>query len=117
MPTFHHANLGIPPELAEAEAEFLVEILGYRKLEPPPLAHGFGARWFEADDGTQVHLSLDPDHVPAAKAHTAISVDGECRLIETKLTDAGVPFTTGDFDGNHITFCKDPAGNRWELRS
>jgi hypothetical protein len=117
MPTFHHANLGIPPELAEAEAAFLVEILGYRKLEPPPQATGFGARWFEADDGTQVHLSLDPNHVPAERAHTAISISGEGNLIETRLTDAGVPFTATDFDGNHITLCKDPAGNRWELRS
>ena len=28
MPRFHHANLGVPPELADAEADFLVGILG-----------------------------------------------------------------------------------------
>ncbi len=117
MPTFHHANLGIPPDLAEAEADFLVEILGYRRLEPPKAASDFGARWFEADDGTQVHLSLDPGHTPAAMAHTAIDVSGESEAIQTRLSAAGIPFKAAEFDGNRIVLCKDPAGNRWELRS
>jgi hypothetical protein len=116
MPTFHHANLGIPPELAEAEADFLVGILGYRRLEPPQAAADFGARWFEADDGTQVHLSLDPAHTPAAMAHTALVVRGESEAIETRMTKAGVRFKATEFDGNRIILCKDPAGNRWELR-
>ena len=72
MPTFHHANLGIPPDLADAEADFLTGILGYRRLEPPQAAADFGARWFEADDGTQVHLSLDPAHAPAATHFSAM---------------------------------------------
>jgi catechol 2,3-dioxygenase-like lactoylglutathione lyase family enzyme len=117
MPTFHHANLGIPPELADAEADFLVGILGYRRLEPPNVASDFGARWFEADDGTQVHLSLDPDHAPAAMAHTALEVNDESDAIAERLTQAGILFKTGEFGGNRILFCKDPAGNRWELRS
>jgi catechol 2,3-dioxygenase-like lactoylglutathione lyase family enzyme len=117
MPTFHHANLGIPPDLAEAEAGFLVDILGYRRLEPPKIASDFGARWFEADDGTQVHLSLDPDHAPAAMAHTALEVGDESDAIEERLTRAAIPFKKGEFGGNRILFCQDPAGNRWELRS
>ena len=117
VPTFHHANLGIPPELADAEADFLVGILGYRRLEPPVAAADFGARWFEADDGTQVHLSLDPAHTPAGMAHTAIDVGGECDAIAARLEDAGIRFKTAEFDGNRIILCKDPAGNRWELRS
>jgi hypothetical protein len=116
MPTFHHANLGVPPDLAEAEASFLVGILGYRRLEPPTAAADFGARWFEADDGTQVHLSLDPEHTPAAMAHTALDVRGEFDAIQARLTDGGVRFKAAEFDGNRIMLCKDPAGNRWELR-
>jgi catechol 2,3-dioxygenase-like lactoylglutathione lyase family enzyme len=116
MPTFHHANLGIPPDLEEAEADFLVGILGYRRLEPPKAAADFGARWFEADDGTQVHLSLDPDHSPAAMAHIALEVGDDSEAIATRLSDAGVRFKAAEFDGNRIVLCKDPAGNRWELR-
>jgi catechol 2,3-dioxygenase-like lactoylglutathione lyase family enzyme len=116
VPTFHHANLGIPPDVAEAEADFLVGILGYRRLQPPDAAADFGARWFEADDGTQVHLSLDPAHVPAAMAHIALEVGDDSDVIATRLTDAGVRFKAAEFDGNRIILCKDPAGNRWELR-
>jgi len=116
MPTFHHANLGILPDLAEAEADFLVSILGYRRLEPPSAAADFGARWFEADDGTQVHLSLDPAHTPAAMAHIALEVGDDSEAIAERLTNAGVRFKTAEFDGNRILLCKDPAGNRWELR-
>ena len=116
MPTFHHANLGTPPELAEAEADFLVDILGYRRLEATGPAADFGARWFEADDGTQVHLSLDPAHAPAAMAHTALEVRGESAVMEARLTNAGIHFKKAEFDGNRIILCKDPAGNRWELR-
>jgi catechol 2,3-dioxygenase-like lactoylglutathione lyase family enzyme len=116
MPKFHHANLGVPPELADAEGEFLVGVLGYRRLEPPPAARRFGALWFEADDGTQIHLSLDPDHRPAEMAHTAIDIRGECDAIEARLGAAGVPFTAAEFDGQRLVNCKDPAGNGWELR-
>jgi hypothetical protein len=116
MPKFHHANLGIPPELADEEGEFLVGILGYRRMEPPPEARAFGALWYEADDGTQVHLSPDPEHRPADKAHTAIEVSGECDAIEARLNAAGTAFTAGEFGGQRLVFCKDPAGNAWELR-
>ena len=64
MPKFHHANIGVTPDQEEAEISFLVDILGYRRLEPSALAKGYGARWFEADDGSQIHLSVDADHVP-----------------------------------------------------
>jgi hypothetical protein len=30
MPRFHHANLGVPPGLDEAQGAFLVDVLGYR---------------------------------------------------------------------------------------
>jgi uncharacterized glyoxalase superfamily protein PhnB len=50
-------------------------------------------------------------------AHIAIVVGGECDAIITRLTDTGIPFKATEFDGTRIVLCKDPAGNRWELRS
>ena len=112
MPRFHHANLGVPPGLEAREGEFLVDVLGYRKMHvPPDLEHV--ARWFEAEDSSQIHLSIDTEHRPAALAHTAIEVDDE---IETRLDAAGISYTAGERGGLRVVFCDDPAGNRWELR-
>jgi catechol 2,3-dioxygenase-like lactoylglutathione lyase family enzyme len=112
MPRFHHANLGVPPGLADAEGAFLVDVLGYRRLAAPPDLVAV-AKWYEADDGSQIHLSVDPDHRPAARAHTAIEVDAG---IEDRLHAAGVAFTSGGRGDLTVMFCDDPAGNHWELR-
>jgi catechol 2,3-dioxygenase-like lactoylglutathione lyase family enzyme len=116
MTRLHHVNLGVPPDGADDEVEFLVEILGYRKVEPSEQALGFGARWYETDDGTQVHLSLDPDHRPAARAHTALEIGPELETVADRLRGAGIEFGDNEFDGRRVLFCQDPAGNRWELR-
>jgi catechol 2,3-dioxygenase-like lactoylglutathione lyase family enzyme len=116
MTRLHHVNLGVLPDDVDAEAEFLVDVLGYRKVEPSAMAQGFGARWYEIDDGTQVHLSLDPDHAPAARAHTAVEFGDQLDVLAVRLRDAGVEFGDNEFDGRRILFCQDPAGNRWELR-
>jgi catechol 2,3-dioxygenase-like lactoylglutathione lyase family enzyme len=112
MPRFHHANLGIPPGLDQAEGEFLVDVLGYRKLPAPPDLIG-RARWYEADDGSQIHLSIDPEHQGAAMAHTAIEVDD---AIESRLDGAGISYRAFEREGLRVLLCDDPAGNRWELR-
>jgi uncharacterized glyoxalase superfamily protein PhnB len=50
-------------------------------------------------------------------AHTALEVNDERDAIAERLTQAGIHFRAAEFDGNRILLCKDPAGNRWELRS
>ena len=115
MTRLHHVNLGVLPDGADAEAEFL-GVLGYRKVEPSAAAQGFGARWYEIDDGTQVHLSLDPDHRPAKQAHTAVEFGDQLDALAGRLREAGIEFGDNEFDGRRILFCQDPAGNRWELR-
>ena len=112
MPRFHHANLGVPPGLDEAQGAFLVDVLGYRKMEVPPDLQGL-ARWYEADDGSQIHLSIDPDHRPAARAHTAVEVGAD---VEARLTAADIPYRSAGRDELVVLFCADPAGNHWELR-
>jgi catechol 2,3-dioxygenase-like lactoylglutathione lyase family enzyme len=112
---FHHVNLGVPEGGAEAEAAFLVDFLGYRRIpltpEDPPIA-----KWFESADGKQVHLSEDPEHRPAARAHVAVDLGDELALVVRKFDDAGYAYQPAQSPGNPIVFCLDPAGNRWELR-
>jgi catechol 2,3-dioxygenase-like lactoylglutathione lyase family enzyme len=112
MPRFHHANLGVSPGAVEEEAGFLVDVLGFTPAsgEPP------GAHWFDAGDGTQIHLSEDPDHRPAARAHIAIDVGAALPDVERKLGTTGRPYRAMDLQGGRIVFCQDPGGNRWELR-
>lgn len=112
MPRFHHANLGVPPGLEVSEGTFLVDVLRYRQMNVPADLERV-ARWFEADDGSQIHLSIDAEHRAAAMAHTAIEVDD---AIETRLDAAGITYTAGEHGGLRVVFCDDPAGNRWELR-
>ncbi|MBO0729794.1 MAG: hypothetical protein J2P57_11080 [Acidimicrobiaceae bacterium] len=123
MPSFHHVNLGVPVDGIEAEAGFLVDILGYREA-PVPEQLRDRAHWFDAGDGSQVHLSVDPDHRPAARAHVAVEYGAELAGVEQRLTERGVSFDSFDSpqgapevsDPRRVLFCQDPAGNRWELR-
>jgi catechol 2,3-dioxygenase-like lactoylglutathione lyase family enzyme len=112
---FHHVNLGVPVGLVEIESAFLLEVLGYRVVTPPPELAG-RARWFESEDGKQIHLSEDPDHRPAARAHVAVEVGEDLPALESRLERAEVQHSTVDNDGLRVVLCQDPAGNRWELR-
>jgi len=117
MPTFHHVNLGVLADDVDALEGFLVEVLGYRRVDLDDRLKKFGARWFEADDGTQVHLSIDPDHRPAARAHVAVSYGPQLADIESRLQKASVEFDAADRPGfPRVVNCHDPAGNKWELR-
>jgi Glyoxalase-like domain len=108
-------NLGVPVGGAEAEEVFLLEVLGYRRVvAPPELA--LQVRWFESEDGKQIHLSEDPDHRPAARAHVAVEVEGDLPAMEARLEQAGIEHAAFDGEDLRIVFCQDPAGNRWELR-
>jgi catechol 2,3-dioxygenase-like lactoylglutathione lyase family enzyme len=113
-----HVNLCVPEDGVDAETAWLVDVLGYRRAEPGPDASRFGAlHWFESDDGTQVHLTVDPEHHPSPRAHTAIQLgdaldDVLARVKETTGRDVPEGLT---FDGGRHVFTTDPAGNLWEL--
>jgi catechol 2,3-dioxygenase-like lactoylglutathione lyase family enzyme len=114
---FHHVNLGVPPDKLESEATFLVDVLGYRPVKPDVRLAGLGARWYESEEGAQVHLSGDPDHRPAARAHVAIEFGPELADVEERLQKAAVEFDASERAGfPRVVTCRDPAGNLWELR-
>ena len=114
MVRFHHVNLGVPVGGIDAEAAFLVGILSCRPLEAPAELRSV-AHWFETDDGKQIHLSEDVEHRAAALAHVAVDVDDVVGL-EQVLEQAGYQFRSSDGAGQRIVFCRDPAGNNWQLR-
>jgi catechol 2,3-dioxygenase-like lactoylglutathione lyase family enzyme len=115
MVVFHHVNLGVPTDGADAEGDFLVDLLGMTRVPLPPEAPSV-ALWFEAEDGKQVHLSVDPDHAPAARAHVAVDLGADLAAVKAKLTDRGYKVDSFNGDDLGLAFCRDPAGNLWELR-
>ncbi|MBV9661768.1 MAG: hypothetical protein JO337_11480 [Acidimicrobiales bacterium] len=117
MVTFHHVNLGVPVDGLDAEAWFLTDVIGYRRVVLDEQLLEMGASWFEADDGSQVHLSADPDHRPAGRAHVAVALGPALAEIERRLQDNDIEFDSLARPGfPPILLCRDPAGNRWELR-
>jgi len=114
MPNFHHVNLHVTPDKLEEQARFLTEVLGYQRMDPGERMRGLGANWFQASDGTEVHLSTNP--------HAAIDYGGDIAAVEQRLASAGVEFNAVEGiaapDGTELRLliCKDPGGNQWELR-
>jgi catechol 2,3-dioxygenase-like lactoylglutathione lyase family enzyme len=120
VPRLDHINLSVPETVGDApgtdaEAAWLAA-LGYHRATPGPEASQLGTLdWFEAGDGTQVHLTVDPNHQPSAAAHTAIRLDDALDTTVTALEASGHRCTTIAFDGDRHIFATDPAGNLWEL--
>src|SRR3954469_16253463 len=84
MPNFHHVNLHVTPDRLDEQAAFLTDVLGYRRMAVDERMRGLGANWFQASDGTEVHLSMNP--------HAAIDYGGELAEVERRLESAGVEF-------------------------
>jgi len=78
-----------------------------------------GVNWFEGADGSQIHLSEDPDHEPPKRAHVAVvCADDELPEVEQRLAAAGIKVRQVENpDIRTFLILKDPSGNRWEIRS
>jgi catechol 2,3-dioxygenase-like lactoylglutathione lyase family enzyme len=117
----HHVNLSVPEDGAQTEADWLVTILGYREVTGGPeiteIVEKMGRRlwWFEGDDGSQIHLSPNPEHAIVPSAHTAIRLDDELDPVLARLDAAGFEHRVTAFDGERHAFVTDPSGNLWEL--
>jgi catechol 2,3-dioxygenase-like lactoylglutathione lyase family enzyme len=113
MAFIQHVNLGVSPGKIEAETEWLTVVLGCRKLEGPPNAH-----WFAFDEGADIHLSEDPLHQAAARAHIAVQFDDVSGIQEVlEARQEKIRTENRLSNGLRYVFCTDPSGNRWELRS
>jgi catechol 2,3-dioxygenase-like lactoylglutathione lyase family enzyme len=112
-----HVQVAAPPGCEEAARAFYGELLGLDELPKPEELAGRGGVWFAC--GTQqLHVGVQPDFAPAAKAHPALQVSDTAALSEltARLEAAGhratpdAPATGGS--RVHVT---DPFGNRLEL--
>ncbi|HEY3676583.1 MAG TPA: VOC family protein [Candidatus Tumulicola sp.] len=109
-------QLAIPPGEEARAREFYAGILGMIEIEKPGELRSRGGAWF-ASGGVQLHLGVEPEFVPAKKAHPALRCHDYDALLR-KLREAGVAVTSETMpleDGSEHAYIHDPFGNRIEL--
>jgi catechol 2,3-dioxygenase-like lactoylglutathione lyase family enzyme len=109
-----HVQLAMPPGGEDTARAFYGALLGLTEVPKPPNLAKRGGVWFAA--GTlRLHLGVEKDFRPAAKAHPAILVRGLPALVE-HLRSANVPVVTDEpLEGYDRVYVNDPFGNRVEL--
>ena len=110
----HHVQLAIPAGGEPECRAFWGGLLGMDELEKPPTLAARGGCWFRGG-GVEVHLGVEHDFTPAAKAHPGILV-GDLRALAEALSSADVEVTwDGEFPGHDRFYAADPFGNRLEF--
>ena len=110
----HHVQLAIPADGEEQCRAFWAGVLGMTELEKPPVLAARGGCWFRAG-GLEVHLGVESDFLPAAKAHPGIVVD-DLKGLAQRLNAAPAPVIWDDsFPGFDRFYSSDPFGNRLEF--
>jgi catechol 2,3-dioxygenase-like lactoylglutathione lyase family enzyme len=89
-------------------------MLRLREVQKPASLAKRGGAWFEGP-GIKLHLGVDPNFVPAKKAHPAFIVD-DLAAFRSRLEAAGFSITDAPpLEGYHRFHTHDPFGNRIEL--
>jgi catechol 2,3-dioxygenase-like lactoylglutathione lyase family enzyme len=111
---FHHTQLAIPPDVEDVCRAFWSGVLGCEEIDKPPELARRGGCWFRAGS-LEVHLGVDDDFRPSAKAHPGIVV-ADIRGLARRLAEHGVPVAwDSSFPGFERFYCADPFGNRLEF--
>ena len=109
-----HVQIAIPPDVEDRADRFYVDLLGLTRLEKPPSLARRGGRWYACGD-LQVHLGVDAQFVPSAKAHVAFRVS-DYALLEQRLRQAAARVQHDDeIEGVQRFYTWDPFGNRLEI--
>jgi catechol 2,3-dioxygenase-like lactoylglutathione lyase family enzyme len=108
-----HVQLAIPPGREAEAVAFYEGVLGIPQVPKPAELAARGGCWFE-DGELRVHLGVEPDFVPARKAHAALEVEGLATL-KAALLAAGHDVRDEPYEGVDRCYTDDPFGNRLEL--
>ncbi len=111
-----HVQLAAPPGCEEQARSYFGGLLGWEEIKKPASLRGRGGVWFRCGRH-EVHIGVQRDFVPAAKAHPCFAVDGLDEL-RGRLTQAGVEVRDDDArteEGVRRFYASDPFGNRLEF--
>lgn len=113
--TLDHLQIAIPEGGEVLARAFFGDLLGLREVPKPAALQGRGGIWFVLADGTGLHLGVDADFRPAARAHAGLRFLAFAGLLK-RLETAGVAMEHGrDTFGRRRVYLADPFGNRLEL--
>jgi catechol 2,3-dioxygenase-like lactoylglutathione lyase family enzyme len=109
-----HVQLGMPSGGEGAARAFYGSLLGLEEVPKPPALAARGGVWFTAE-GVAVHLGVEAEFRPAAKAHPAFVVDDLAALRERLAGAGAAPIEDDTGLGVDRCYVMDPFGNRLEL--
>ena len=111
-----HVQVAAPPGCEEAARAFYGGLLGLSEVAKPEPMRASGGAWF-ALGAQQLHVGVEQDFTPAAKAHPALAVgEAELDALAARLNTAGSPVDWDDrYPGVRRFYTADPWGNRVEL--
>jgi len=111
-----HVQVAAPPGCEEAARAFYGGLLGLPEVAKPEPMRASGGAWF-ALGAQQLHVGVEQDFTPAAKAHPALAVgEAELDALAARLNTAGSPVDWDDrYPGVRRFYTADPFGNRVEL--
>ena len=109
-----HVQIAIPAGGEARARDFYCGILGFTEVEKPAAMAGRNSIWFIAGP-VNLHLGIEPDFVPAKRAHPALVVDSLDEIVAAcgRANLATRPDTS--FSGFRRVHVFDPFGNRLEL--
>lgn len=119
----HHVQVSAPAGSEDRQRAFYTGVLGWPELPRPPLLAARGGCWFRVPghggpDG-ELHVGVEADFRPAAKAHPAFVVDVAALAgLAAALTAAGHPVHWADpaeIPGRRRFHTTDAVGNRLEF--
>ncbi|MEL4071268.1 glyoxalase [Ochrobactrum sp. GPK 3] len=108
-----HVQLAMPQGGEDKARAFYGGLLGIPEVAKPQNLAARGGCWFESG-ALKIHLGVDPDFIPARKAHPAFIV-GALKALVQALTDAGYAATEDKPLAGYSCYVSDPFGNRIEL--
>lgn len=111
---FGHVQLAIPPGGEDLARRYYGDLLQMTELAKPPELAARGGCWFRAGD-VELHLGVEQDFRPAAKAHPGIVVRNLDALAD-RLAAAGADVRwDSKLPGYRRFYSHDLHGNRIEL--
>jgi catechol 2,3-dioxygenase-like lactoylglutathione lyase family enzyme len=109
-----HVQLAAPPGCEPEARRFFGDLLGLDEIEKPEPLRPRGGVWFRCG-AQELHVGVEEQFAPAAKAHPAFRVDGYDEL-RARLAEAGVEARPDNaIPGVRRCYVTDPWGNRIEL--